>query len=56
MEDNYLPVNENKCETCAHHKACLRCCHYPHINTTTEYTSTRTDTCTDTCTDTTTRR
>lgn len=34
-QDNYIPVNEDKCESCIHHHACLACCHNKNTSTTT---------------------
>lgn len=34
-QDNYIPVNEDKCESCVHHHACLACCHNKNTYTTT---------------------
>ena len=37
-EDNYVPVNTDKCDNCIHRRACLTCCHNKNTDTTTSAT------------------
>ena len=38
-EDNYIPIAQDKCESCIHHHACLACCHNKNTSVTTENTT-----------------